>query len=72
MKETIVNDDYFYIKIKYPTQVARVFIREYENLIGELEWKAKDIFDKESRNKIEADITRIRGELMVFKCYNGM
>lgn len=72
MKETIVNDDYFYIKIKYPTQVARVFIKEYENLIEELERKAKDIFDKESRSKIETDIVRIRGELMVFKCYNGM
>lgn len=71
-EKPIEIEDYFYIKIKYPTQVARVFIKEYETLIEELEWKAKDMHDKESRNKIEADIVRIRGELMVFKCYNGI
>ena len=66
------NDDYFFIKIKYPTKVARVFVKEYENLIEELEWKVKDILDKESRNKLEADIVRVRAELMVFKSYNKL
>jgi hypothetical protein len=52
--------------------VARVFIKEYESLIEELEWKAKDIYDKESRDKIEQQITKIHTELMLFKCYNDM
>lgn len=66
------NEDYFFIKIKYPTKVARVFVKEYEDLIEELERKVRDIFDKESRNKIEADIVRIKAELMVFKSYNKL
>lgn len=66
------NDDYFFIKITYPPQIARVFMKEYEDLLEDLEWKVKDIFDKDSRNKIEADITRIRTEIMVFKTYNNL
>ncbi len=71
-EKPIEIEDYFFIKIKYPEEVARVFIKEYESLIEELEWKAKDIYDKESRDKIEQQITKIHTELMLFKCYNDM
>lgn len=64
------NDNDFFIKITYPKEVANVFLREYENLLEDLEYKLTDVLDKESRNKIEADILRIRTEIMVFKCYN--
>ena len=66
------NDDDFFIKITYPKEVANVFLREYENLLEDLEYKLTDVLDKESRNKIEADILRIKTEIMVFKCYNDM
>ena len=66
------NDDYFFIKIKYPKKEARVFVKEYEDLIEDLEWKARNVADKESRNKLEANIVRIRAELMVFKSYNKL
>ena len=66
------NDDDFFIKITYPKEVANVFLREYKSLLEDLEYKLTDILDKESRNKIEKDILRIRTEIMVFKCYNGM
>lgn len=71
-EEDKINEDYYYIKVKYPHKEACVIAREYENLLEELERKVKDIFDKESRNKIEADIVRIRTELMVFRCYNKL
>lgn len=66
------NDDDFFIKITYPKEVAEAFLKEYDNLLEDLEYQLTDILDKESRNKIEADILRIKTEIMVFKCYNDM
>lgn len=71
-EKPVEKEDYFFIKIKYPKEVARIFIKEYERLIEELERKAKDMHDKESRDKLEQQITKIHTELMVFKCYNDM
>lgn len=71
-EKPIEIEDYFFIKVKYPEEIARVFIKEYENLIEELEWKSKDMHDKESRDKLEQQIIKIHTELMVFKCYNDM
>ena len=71
-EKPIEIEDYFFIKITYPKEVADVFLKEYDNLLEDLEYKLTDILDKESRNKIEADILRIKTEIMVFKCYNDM
>ena len=72
MKETIENEDDLYIKIKYPTKVARVFANEYENIIEDLEWRVRNAPTKEERSEIEGQIVKVRTEYMVFKCYNGM
>lgn len=72
LKETIENEDDLYIKIKYPTKVARVFANEYENIIEDLEWRVRNAPTKEERSEIEGQIVKVRTEYMVFKCYNGM
>lgn len=72
LKETIENEDDLYIKIKYPTKVARVFAKEYEDIIEDLEWRVRNAPTKEERSEIEGQIVKVRTEYMVFKCYNGM
>ena len=72
LKETIENEDDLYIKIKYPIKVARVFAKEYEDIIEDLEWRVRNAPTKEERSEIEGQLVKAHTEYMVFKCYNGM
>lgn len=64
------NDDYRFIKIKYPEEERNVIIREYNNVLDKLQDEMEFTEDKVLRQKLERQIQEVHLELSVFKCYN--
>lgn len=64
------DDDYRFIKIKYPEEERNVIIKEYERVLDKLQDELEFEEDKIIRKNLERQIQEIHLELSVFKCYN--
>ena len=59
-----------YIRISYTTEEAKVFRREYENMINELQEKYSETDDVIEAREINNKLERIIKEYQVFRLYN--
>lgn len=64
------NADMYRIDITYPPEVAKVFRREYLNLISEVENTLQDTEDKLLQHELCTKLDLLKAEVSIFNSYN--
>ena len=62
--------DYTWIDITYSKEEARIFRREFNDVIENLEWKIRQTEDKECLRELNDKLEMARAELSLFNNYN--
>lgn len=64
------DENDFLIKITLPKEEARVFRKEYQRMIEELEWELTYTSEKTEVAEMNSKLERLKNELNVFDSYN--
>lgn len=64
------DENNFLIKVTLPTEEARVFRKEYQKMIEELEWELTYTSEKTEVKEMNDKLERLQKELAVFDSYN--
>ena len=67
-KEPDEND--FRIEVTYPSEVAKVFRKEYQKMIDEIEWELTYTSEKTEVAEMNSKLERLKDELDIFNSYN--
>ena len=70
--DTIKKDspDWYVIDITYPKEVARIFRKEYQNMIAQIEWELTYTEEKTEIAKLNDRLEKLNNELNIFNSYN--
>ena len=60
----------FLIEVTYPKEVAKVFRKEYQRMIEELEWELTYVSEKTEVAELNSKLERLYKEKEVFNSYN--
>lgn len=69
-EEQAKEEQYTWIDITYPKDVARVFRIEYNRIIEDLEWSLTRIEEKTQVKETNEKLEMVRAELKLFNSYN--
>lgn len=64
------EEDYTWIDITYPKEVARVIRKEFNNVISELEWRLRQVDEKDDVKVLTDKLELAKAELNLFNSYN--
>lgn len=64
------DEDDFLIKVSLSPEEARVFRREYQKMIEELEWELTYTSEKTEVKEMNSKLERLQNELVTFNSYN--
>ena len=58
------------IEITYPKDIARIFRKEYQSMIEEIEWELENMEEKSMQVELNKKLVQLNKELLIFNCYN--
>lgn len=64
------EEEYTWIDITYPKEVARVFRKEFYNVIENLEWDLRQVSEKDDMKVLNDKLELAKAELDLFNSYN--
>lgn len=64
------SEDDFLIKVTYPSEVAKVFRKEYQKMIEEIEWELTYTEEKTQIAELNSKLERLQKEREVFNQFN--
>lgn len=70
IKINVSEEEYTWIDITYPKEVARVFRKEFFNVIENLERKLRQVSEKDDIKVLNDKLEMAKAELNVFNSYN--
>ncbi len=69
-KQSAEEEDYTWIDITYPKEIARVFRKEFYNVIDRIENDIRLATDKDDIKELNEKLEFVKAELNVFNLYN--